>query len=501
MPVYPKSNPIWDSALSGLRSTFRQMQEPSDSDVTTARLKGGLGGALEGALDLFAPTSTQVGETLDPSAMMGSPAAIAGSIATKPLGEIASEAYRAVKGIPNLYSRLTNVATKLPDVMPTSQVQAALRGLQAPLEEVNYRKIPELLANKGSKTTRSEVLEHLENNPIELEKHVYTPESDPQPHWEETQTHPHTNYRETVVTLPQERAKVWEDARYKAGQASNDHALAEYEGLSEIDPARVEELKRAADEAHAVLGSMTKPFHGGHWSEFSDVLGWIRSNEKNLPGVGKGRFAETIQSDWHQGGAARGYNEAENLQKYKEGRARIDKLAEEMARENGYPRLGEDYQYHTPEQLDQLNFMEDELKDARKFGAVPEGPFKSSWPGLLMKQELLDIAEQPDLKWFGMLDAPSQTQRWGKSYGPMFNALVSKQRGQMEKLLKPYGVSDFRNIGVGFMERTPGLPLKPASGHAAILPEASKELIRKYGFPVFSALAGLKMATSHGEEQ
>lgn len=133
-----------------------------------------------------------------------------------------------------------------------------------------------------------------------------------------------------------------------------------------------------------------------------DLLQFLADAERTVPGD-KGRMIENIQSDWHQAGRKKGY-------------ATPAAMAERQA------------------QLDSLYGLELRQMDAAT--PVPDAPFKDTWPDLALKQQILDVANKPDLDWIGV--APSSELRArGEMIGPQFQ----DQRLPMtlEKLLKPFG--------------------------------------------------------------
>lgn len=469
-----------------VRASLDRAQQPSDDNVWKARIMGGLAGSGKVLYDLLGGSGDDV---VDPTIGL----APAATIGQKGLKTVANEAYQAVRGIPGLYSRLTDAATKLPKMLPTAEVNAALRGLQAPLEEINYRKLPEMLQQVGPKVSRDQILEHLDQNPIELERHLYTAGGTPEPHWESVQSHPATNYHESIITLPQEQSAETLKLRELRDNILGQLEDAKYHGNSELAGS----LERRYNELVKEADRRPDPFTGGHWSEFKDVLGWSRSNQMDLPDMGgQGRLAQTIQSDWHQGGAARGYNDVEAAAKVQALKAKLD----ELVRNSPGSRHPDAYEAPDPVWQAKTRQMEQTLKEVQKYGAVPEAPFKENWPGLMIKQDLLDLADNPDINWYGMVDAPTQARRWGIGHTPMFDSLVSKQSSQLSKALKPYGGGTLESFPAGSDLKT-NYAKKPVGAVGTRLSPTTKELIRKYGFPAFSALAGLKMATSHGEEQ
>jgi hypothetical protein len=190
----------------------------------------------------------------------------------------------------------------------------------------------------------------------------------------------------------------------------------------------------------------------------------------------KGRMLENIQSDWHQRGAHQGYraNQASpvevNQPELVEAERRLQNRIEAIGRQLGLP--ADDYSTHEvvdaasdlenlltfrinnpveliQEEYQRLHDLHQEVREARMAydntqdayyrksnTGVPDAPFKDSWAELALKQQLLDVAERPDLNWIGI--APSSELRSrGEVISPEFQ---DKQLPRtLEKLLKPFG--------------------------------------------------------------
>jgi hypothetical protein len=167
-----------------------------------------------------------------------------------------------------------------------------------------------------------------------------------------------TNYRETVLTLPNERLR---------------DAVA---------------VAKRGDQYQ---------YQSPHFDE-PNVLVHTRSNERTLPTGERGRFLEEVQSDWHQAGKQEGYRQAGDEfglspWKYLRERGYEDRTltrgqAERKARDIGWVG-GED--------------------------AVPDAPFKDSWQDLGFKQQLLEVADDPTLDWIGWTSGKAQAARYDLS--------------------------------------------------------------------------------------
>ena len=117
-----------------VRDALDRLQQPSDDNVWRARIVGGLAGAGRAAYDMLAGEDEDL---MDPTIGV-SPVA---SIGQKGVKEAAELAYKHIKGMPGLYSKLTDAATKLPDVVNSKKALEMLRSLGATAEEMDVRGI------------------------------------------------------------------------------------------------------------------------------------------------------------------------------------------------------------------------------------------------------------------------------------------------------------------------------------------------------------------------
>lgn len=203
------------------------------------------------------------------------------------------------------------------------------------------------------------------------------------------------------------------------------------------------------------------------------------------PPSSKGRMLENVQSDWHQRGAHSGYltepgvnpaagesiaalHEAQNtyMAKLQDAAKAIDEwhtdyaeVPEDILRQEDvnfiWNRLAKEkddalaqggsadarYQQLVAIQNDlrQAQVARDNANDLARRAAdagVPDAPFKDTWAELALKQQLMDVADRPDLEWLGI--APSSELRArGEVISPEFQ---DKQLPRtLEKLLSGVG--------------------------------------------------------------
>jgi hypothetical protein len=211
------------------------------------------------------------------------------------------------------------------------------------------------------------------------------------------------NYREMLLTLPpidpnlKAREAVFERYRGPIEEANRrvvDPNLSEWEHDRATRDREVLENQRdhEADSLHRITGAET--FHGSHWNE-PNVVGHIRFNDRVGPNGEKLLHLEELQSDWHQKGRTRGYK----------GGVDDPSRASELARNYGISvdqlyQEGENWFWNRPITVPEevaregrtLRLQRDEA-GSKKIEAVPDAPFKKTWPELLLKRMVRYAAE------------------------------------------------------------------------------------------------------------
>ncbi len=473
MPVYtlPKPQSLDQPALN--RSPW------------AARVRGFGQGALESLQGLMG--GDDVGSQLmAPATPMMAGEGELGPLAKKAVGglkDIAESAYGAVKGLSGkFYSRLTDAATRLPDVAHPNKITSYLASQAAP-EEMQYRGLSDFLKAQGNRMVpREEVLQHLEQNPITMsEKTLARPYEhgsmrDPDAtRYSDYQLPGGTNYRERLTMLP---PKGVEDIPSEIRTAFYDNGAVNASEMYGMTPEQMERLQATIDLR---TGNRPPTYQSPHWDE-PNVLVHSRTQERNLPGpeqptgaytVGytgvhgrpmsttwdsmagaegaaagvrqlgyepsltpimkptpgpKGRMLENIQSDWHQAGARAGYMNPNAPR------------PTAMDLDVAYVKFGDTLKALGVDHPDTNTAFHqwDEIRRAYEDGpkGVPDAPFKKSWPDLALKQELYDAATSPDISWVGVTPGSESVKR-GESLKPTFHdeTLVNKLRD----LLKPFG--------------------------------------------------------------
>ena len=287
----------------------------------------------------------------------------------------------AAIGLPALgrfFSRVDRVAEAIPKKGIHPNKLKSLLQSGASQEEVAYRKVDQLLANKGNAlVTPEELKAHLAANPAPFpEKTVLgAPTPIQRPPFEEwvgaahvdpgglepeveaalrelharpafdpakpTKYHSYTlpggeDYREHLLQLPTPKAK---QGRYRV-EIHEPHPSGVGTSLRHVDEnvsgtdverlrqtyqgapngpydVRFEEIPTPVDPASA--------FRSGHFDQ-PNILAHARTKERALPSGERGRFIEEIQSDWHQQGKKQGYQQLPTP----EAAARLAQLPDEI---------------------------------------------------------------------------------------------------------------------------------------------------------------------------
>ena len=394
------------------------------------------------------------------------------------------------KGIKGMFSRTEKVAESLPGSVHPNKLAAILKN-RASQEEVQWRGIDKMLAEHGNKpVAKQEFVEHLEKNPLDVtvtEKYEPSDAIDRQQGYfdleESTQYDNYQmpgakNYRETLIQLPEREPQTLPRAR-QAGEDTdpsdvmNPRYTPPFRGQHWDDPnvlVHVRHNERQLPDPPPLPPQITPE----SWDE-------MKARTSTWKPGAVGRMLENVQSDWHQRGAHSGYNNQiptgtqtditlatmDARQAYQ---ARLQEAAEaigetppdyletpddilrpenasfiwnRLAAEADKPATGVGLRQ---EQLQELQAQVREAQTAylqaqdaaRRHAneAVPDAPFKDSWPELALKQQLLDVADRPDLEWLGIAPS-SELRNRGEVISPDFQDV--QLPNTLEKLLKPFG--------------------------------------------------------------
>jgi hypothetical protein len=190
------------------------------------------------------------------------------------------------------------------------------------------------------------------------------------------------NYRELLLTLPRRGAA--EDI-----SAAVERELARRRAMGfvgrDLDPDTITQQMRSAG-----LTLDDRDYHSSHWDE-PNVLAHVRFDDRMINGEKTLHIAE-VQSDWHQAGRKRGYNDGDTpLQTAL--RAERDRLATRVAeiQNASTGRLADDPEYIAA--MDRITLINRDLNEPYGDNRVPDAPFKTTWPELALKRMIRYAAE------------------------------------------------------------------------------------------------------------
>lgn len=225
------------------------------------------------------------------------------------------------------------------------------------------------------------------------------------------------NYREMLLTLPQERGKS--EADLLADQAAATKAYKDLEAraeagekISATEAREAQARKMVADVAvQMFMGERTSTapvYRSHHWEE-PNVLAHIRFNERRDIDGKRVLFIEEIQSDWHQTGRRKGYKVDEQQLRDTEEAALKEALAAVKRNDNlGFDRAGDAINavYSNKDTWQErwtgvsdadaaaINKWVETSAAARANNfAAPDAPFKKTWHELALKRMLRYAAE------------------------------------------------------------------------------------------------------------
>lgn len=238
---------------------------------------------------------------------------------------------------------------------------------------------------------------------VDLHGRILNPPPPNPPRYEDYQTPGGDNYRELLLHLPQSPAG--EEASRVRDEADEREQRGHEEKARETD------------------------YQSPHW-DTPNVVAHARMHDRVLPNGEKALHVEEVQSDWHQGGRKKGYTTGVPRQALQQEISHLNREYDRIRREGG-----------GVQELSAVGGRIRELEERVRemSGAVPDAPYKDSWPTLALKRLLYHAAENGH-------------DRLTLNSGKQIQSLVGgEEEGQNEfydkvlpnvlaKLAKPYGV-------------------------------------------------------------
>lgn len=318
------------------------------------------------------------------------------------------------------------VEEKGPNSATAEQWAATLRNTPGvKQEELTDGGISDFLASRaGQKLSKSDLLNFMEENSIQLTETVRLPKAGVEGGWGsvirnepgvarfEGYTLPgeRQGYTEILMQLPeQESAREKLEKRY--AQVQEQFRTGAWRNLSEEERIAAEQESDALEIELRKTPSEELNFTHGHWPGNKNVLAHIRVTDRlDLDGAPMA-VVEEIQSDWLQKGREEGFK----------GKPSIEDFARAM---------GVDPYQISPEEAQMLereyakNPAFKTLLDGDK---VPNAPFKQSWDELALKR-MLRWAADKGYKRIGFVTGEQQIERYGQEGG----LSTEQQRGMLE---------------------------------------------------------------------
>jgi hypothetical protein len=232
------------------------------------------------------------------------------------------------------------------------------------------------------------------------------------------------NYRELLLTMPTKEPKG-----YQFHTNPNDGP----NGRTRVLDAEGREIgtwptRDSAIKSQRKVGS--ENFNSGHYDE-PNVLAHVRFNDRVDANGKKTLFLEEIQSDWHQKGRKQGYKGA---------------MTPEEAFKSQYP----DHDWSSLPEATRRDWE----RTAPNFPdeAVPDAPFKSSWPELSLKRMIKWAADNgyDSVSW-----TPGKVQAARYDLSKQMDGLevIKEPNGTYELMVKAPGEQEFRTLKTGVAEK------------------------------------------------
>ena len=216
------------------------------------------------------------------------------------------------------------------------------------------------------------------------------------------------NYREILLTLPQKPQALPEGFNVDAYSVNGVTKYGVYDanGQRYGSGATKEEALQKFGELH-----QDKPYQSSHFNE-PNILAHMRVNDRVDADGKKMLLVEEIQSDWHQAGREKGYN---NPKAQNQAQQQIDALKEEhkrLGRLKEQAKTEEEKNAIAQQRFDLMN----QVQELSKIGqtGIPDAPFKDTWYQLALKR-LTKYAADNGYERIGLTTGKQQAERFDLS--------------------------------------------------------------------------------------
>lgn len=295
------------------------------------------------------------------------------------------------------------------------------------------------------------------------------------------------NYRELLITLPRRKApqavpdttgwtvEVVDDSVYAyTGQRhiivrdADGNIRGQRSGFRGTDEEAIREFaanqqRAATDDAERLLN-----FKSSHFNE-PNILAHVRFNERTGPNGEQVLFLEEVQSDWHQEGRKTGYRQ--------KGKKRFTREESQAYQDDIFARFdrGEITREQRNEELSRLSEMRE-----KAFHGVPDAPFKTTWPMLVMKRMVRYAAENgyDAVAWHATPETLRQTEGWStleqnergqwvadehQDVTPIVERYLTRLPQEVNKFFnkKKWGKAKIGEISLDYVGKAHALPITP----------------------------------------
>ena len=263
------------------------------------------------------------------------------------------------------------IGAKMPNAMPSTALAQQVGGWQLPgegpvtQEQLDWSGLPEWLAEKGGKVTKDEVQKYLKENDLQLEEVVkernkqyseqdFTVSHDP--HWDTWQTvaPDGREYGVSYDTEVEAREAIREMVRIEEfNEAPDDTKFSQYQ-----IPGGENYREMTINIPGPDMGYKVPSAHS--YGDKADLnrLAHVRFNDRTGPNGEKVLFIEELQSDWHQEGRKKGYEDPKNTPE--ENKRKWDAI----------------YARHAAGEID----FTERHRLIEAVPGVPDAPWKKTWP-------------------------------------------------------------------------------------------------------------------------
>jgi hypothetical protein len=256
------------------------------------------------------------------------------------------------------------------------------------------------------------------------------------------------NYREILLTLPEAKPNPLLEIQQKTKRMEAMRELQnEFANAGDMEKAisfaaKADDLQASIKQLEKMpVTRQTENFQSSHFDQ-PNILAHMRVNDRIDADGKKMLLVEEIQSDWHQAGREKGYNDpkAQNqaqqqITALKEEHKRLGKLKEQAKTE-------EEKNAISQQRFDLMNQAQELAKTGQT--GIPDAPFKDTWYQLALKR-LTKYAADNGYERIGLTTGRQQADRF--NLAESFDAMNYKKNkdGTYALGVKPKGEGIFQN--------------------------------------------------------